>query len=244
MDNKKVGLFIAIQRKQKGMTQKELAEKIGVTNKAISKWETGQGYPEITTIYTLAEILGISTDELLNGELKKDDSKNVKEQSYKELAKESISQSRLKFNNVILISLGIAILGILFDSIFWDEYQNRSIMFIGNIINIISVIIWFRGHYLLNEKIKQHNFKYPSEKIGINILLIKPLIISLWIWIFLPIKLFIRLFVSSNKNVYAVLDRINYKLGVNGLMPITVICYIVCMIIITVAIRKSRNFRL
>lgn len=241
MDNKKVGLFIAIQRKQKGMTQKELAEKIGVTNKAISKWETGQGYPDITTIYTLAEILGISTDELLNGELRKDDNKNVKVQSYNEIAKERISQSILRFKNVILISLVIAILGILFDFIFWHDYQKSIIMFVGNIIMIISVIIWFTGYNSLNKEVKQHNFKYPSEKIGINILFVKPFIISLWIWMFLPIKLIIYLF-SINKNVYFVLDRINYKLGVTDLMPTIVICYIICMIIITVAIRKTIKF--
>ncbi|WP_051624174.1 helix-turn-helix domain-containing protein [Clostridium akagii] len=68
MDNKKVGCFIASQRKEKSMTQQSLADKLNVTSKAVSKWETGQGYPEITTIPTLAEILEVTTGELLNGE--------------------------------------------------------------------------------------------------------------------------------------------------------------------------------
>lgn len=68
MDNKKVGCFIASLRKEKSMTQQSLADKLNVTSKAVSKWETGQGYPEITTIPTLAEILEVTTGELLNGE--------------------------------------------------------------------------------------------------------------------------------------------------------------------------------
>jgi transcriptional regulator with XRE-family HTH domain len=68
MDNQKIGNFIAELRREKGMTQKELAEKMNVTDKAVSKWERGAGYPEITTIPTLADSLGVSTSELLLGE--------------------------------------------------------------------------------------------------------------------------------------------------------------------------------
>ncbi|TCK92678.1 helix-turn-helix protein [Natranaerovirga hydrolytica] len=70
MDSKKVGSFISELRKKKNMTQQELGNKLNVTNKAVSKWETGDGYPEITTIPALAEVLGVSTSELLNGEIK------------------------------------------------------------------------------------------------------------------------------------------------------------------------------
>jgi len=69
MDNKEIGIFISTLRKSKKMTQNNLAEKLGVTNKAISKWETGEGYPEITIIPKLAEELGISIDELLSANL-------------------------------------------------------------------------------------------------------------------------------------------------------------------------------
>lgn len=68
MDNKKIGSFISTLRKEKGMTQKDLAEKLNVTDKAVSKWERGVGYPEITIIPILADTLGISTSELLLGE--------------------------------------------------------------------------------------------------------------------------------------------------------------------------------
>lgn len=68
MDIEKAGAFIAGQRKLKHMTQKELAQKLNVTDKAVSKWERGIGYPEITTIPLLAEVLGVSTSEIISGE--------------------------------------------------------------------------------------------------------------------------------------------------------------------------------
>lgn len=68
MDIKKTGDLIASRRKLLKMTQKELAEKLNVTDKAVSKWERGQGYPEITTIPHLAEVLGVSPSEIMLGE--------------------------------------------------------------------------------------------------------------------------------------------------------------------------------
>ncbi len=68
MDNRKIGDFITLSRKQKNMTQKELADILGVTDKAISKWERGAGYPDISTLKPLAEALGVTVTELLEGE--------------------------------------------------------------------------------------------------------------------------------------------------------------------------------
>lgn len=68
MDNKKIGQFITECRKNKGITQKELAEALGVTNRAVSKWETGAGLPDISILPELAAVLGITVDEILKGE--------------------------------------------------------------------------------------------------------------------------------------------------------------------------------
>jgi len=68
MDNIKFGEMIAEMRKENEMTQKELAEKLHVTDKAVSKWEKGKGYPEITLLPLIAGVLGITINELLNGE--------------------------------------------------------------------------------------------------------------------------------------------------------------------------------
>lgn len=68
MDSKKTGGFIAALRNERGLTQKELADKIGVTDKAVSKWETGRGFPDIAILEILAKQLDVSITELMNGE--------------------------------------------------------------------------------------------------------------------------------------------------------------------------------
>ena len=68
MDQIKIGKFIAECRKEKGFTQMQLAEKLGITDKAISKWERGLSMPDSSIMLTLCDMLGISVNELLNGE--------------------------------------------------------------------------------------------------------------------------------------------------------------------------------
>ena len=68
MDSVRVGAFIAALRREQGFTQKQLAEKIGVTDKAISRWETGKGYPDVTLLLQLGETLGVTLNELLSGQ--------------------------------------------------------------------------------------------------------------------------------------------------------------------------------
>lgn len=67
MDSKKIGKLIAKRRKEKVMTQGELAERLSVSNKTISKWETGAGLPDISILVDLASVLDISVDDLLRG---------------------------------------------------------------------------------------------------------------------------------------------------------------------------------
>lgn len=68
MDNKKIGDYISMLRKKKQLTQKELADRLGVTDKAVSKWERGAGYPDISILKPLSDILGVTVNELLEGE--------------------------------------------------------------------------------------------------------------------------------------------------------------------------------
>ena len=65
MNQLKVGNFIADMRKEKGFTQEQLGEKMGVTNKTISRWETGKYMPDIDKLQDLSSVLGISVNELL-----------------------------------------------------------------------------------------------------------------------------------------------------------------------------------
>ncbi len=68
MNENKTGIFISTLRKEKELTQAQLAEKLNVTDKAISRWETGKGMPDSSLLVPLANILGITVNELLTGE--------------------------------------------------------------------------------------------------------------------------------------------------------------------------------
>lgn len=68
MEKKTFGTIVAELRKAKGMTQADLAQKMGITDKAVSKWERDLSYPDIASIPRLAEILGVSVDELMSAE--------------------------------------------------------------------------------------------------------------------------------------------------------------------------------
>lgn len=61
------GNYLYTLRKSKGMTQQEIADKLGVTNKAVSKWETGEAFPETAQLVPLADIFGVTVDDLLRG---------------------------------------------------------------------------------------------------------------------------------------------------------------------------------
>ena len=73
MERKSMGEFIAALRKASGMTQKDLAEKLNVSDKTISRWERDDGAPDISAIPVIAEIFGVTCDELLRGERKTHD---------------------------------------------------------------------------------------------------------------------------------------------------------------------------
>ena len=68
MNQEKTGKFIAGLRKEKKMTQEQLAEKLGVSNRSVSRWENGNTMPELSLLQTLAKELGVTVPELLNGE--------------------------------------------------------------------------------------------------------------------------------------------------------------------------------
>lgn len=69
MDQRKIGGFISARRKEKGLTQSQLAEKLGITDKAVSKWETGKSMPDLSLLSPLCDFLNITLNELFLGEL-------------------------------------------------------------------------------------------------------------------------------------------------------------------------------
>ena len=77
MDKITVGKFIAEQRKQLSLTQKQFAEQLGVTDKAVSRWETGKGYPDIETSVEIAKIFNVTINDVLSGKINKPEEKET-----------------------------------------------------------------------------------------------------------------------------------------------------------------------
>lgn len=114
MEKKSIGSFIAALRKAKGLTQRELAEKLNVSDKAVSRWEREESLPDLSLIPAIAEIFGVTADELLRGERMKEGESlpRAGEKSEKQL-KNLINRSLLRFNNRSIIAAGVALAGLI-----------------------------------------------------------------------------------------------------------------------------------
>lgn len=111
MDQIKTGKFIASLRKEQGLTQAVLAEKLGITDRAVSKWETGKCLPDASIMPELCEILGISVNELLAGEkIAMDDYKKIAEKNLAESVRMENEKNKLLTKAEMFIGwLGVAV---------------------------------------------------------------------------------------------------------------------------------------
>ena len=101
MDQVKTGKFISALRKEKGLTQVQLADMLGISDKTVSKWERGAGLPEVSLMLPLCETLGISVNELLTGErLSDSDYKKKAEANIMDLVQENKENKRKLFQSI------------------------------------------------------------------------------------------------------------------------------------------------
>ncbi|MGN0352456.1 MAG: helix-turn-helix domain-containing protein [Roseburia sp.] len=107
MDQLKIGKFIAEMRKKKGYTQKELAEQLGITDKAVSKWECGKSMPDNSIMILLCELLDINVNELLSGESLSSSEYNQKaEENMMSLIRETTENNQKSRHSCITIVVG------------------------------------------------------------------------------------------------------------------------------------------
>ena len=106
LNQEKIGKFIAERRKEKELTQKQLAEQLSVSDKAVSKWETGRSMPDNSILFELCKILDINVNELLSGEKLSDDNYHGKaEENMMTLMKEKQKDGRV--NAIAGLVLGV-----------------------------------------------------------------------------------------------------------------------------------------
>ena len=144
MERKTIGGFIAVLRKANGMTQKELAEKLNVSDKTVSRWERDDGAPDLSVIPVIAEIFGVTCDELLRGERKSAAQRNdffvermgAGEADHKETDEEggvwtSSSKAEKQRQRILTVSL--------------SQYKNRSFIAMG--ISVVGLIAAMIGNF-------------------------------------------------------------------------------------------------
>ncbi|NLT18678.1 MAG: helix-turn-helix domain-containing protein [Clostridiales bacterium] len=115
------GEFLYQLRKEKGWTQSELADRLGITNKAVSKWETGESFPETSQLVPLASLFGVSVDELLKGKRNNDQIiQDNKEPIFEEPKLQLKPYTKLQ-TALISISTGLILVGVMLFILFEVE---------------------------------------------------------------------------------------------------------------------------
>lgn len=172
MDQEKIGKFIASCRKKQNLTQAELAEKLNITDRAISKWENGRGMPDSSIMLELCNILQITVNDLLNGEVVTMNDYNKKQD---ELLLEIVKQKETSDRKMLLfeVVIGIISMTVLIGNcliayfIKMETWQQVLIICAGLIIAMFGVFVGIRieqtaGYYVCKKCGEKHIPKYTS----------------------------------------------------------------------------------
>lgn len=156
MDQKTIGKFISSCRKDKGLTQIQLAEKLNISNRAVSKWETGKSMPDVSIMLELCEILGITVNELLSGEkiTTMEDYQKKAEQNMVQLQNKKAKAQKSQFRMnliwaIIAILLTLAHLAI---NYYFPDNNGTGIGELILLIGIVMFIFYFFRYYEIKLK--------------------------------------------------------------------------------------------
>ena len=145
MDMIKIGKFIQECRKNKNLTQAQLANMLHVTDRAVSKWECGRSIPDSSIMLELSEILGVGVNELLLGEkiAIEQYTKQADETALKLIKeKEEADKSLLKVEILLGLTGTLFFLALIFISIFWYTYGNLP-LWVAILLSVLGLIIFF-----------------------------------------------------------------------------------------------------
>lgn len=153
MDQVKIGKFIAQCRKEKQLTQAQLAEKLNITDRAVSKWETGKGMPDSSIMIELCDILGICVNELFSGEkLQMENSNNKADENLVEMKKENEVISKSARAGYVVTSILLLVLNII-NMIQYGVLEAISMP--AFIIMCTANMVWFMFYVSIGAKAKK-----------------------------------------------------------------------------------------
>lgn len=155
MNQEAIGKFIAACRKEKELTQMQLAEKLNITNRAVSKWETGKSCPDTSIMLELCDILGITVNELLSGE-------RISMENYQKKAEENLVELQQKKDEaqkgllrVELIWLAVAVLvsPVHFAvNYYYPENKGTGVGLLVALVGLILFVVYFIRYYEIKLK--------------------------------------------------------------------------------------------
>ena len=135
MNQIKIGEFIASQRRSNNLTQAALAEKLGITDRAVSKWERGKGLPDVSIMLDLCEIFGITVNELLSGEkISMENSNQKNEQLLLDMAEELEQKNKTIWASmwaIMIVSMTALFAGILISAFLIPEGVWQLVTILG-----------------------------------------------------------------------------------------------------------------
>lgn len=145
MDQIIIGRFVAQERKRKGYTQKQLSEKLGISDKTVSKWERGNGFPEVSLLLPLCRELDITVNELLVGErVSEEDYRKKAEENMVNLVKEAQESKKKIILSAMVAALTIVAATPLFviaGAILMENWIRVLLMGIGIVVIILGIAI-------------------------------------------------------------------------------------------------------
>ena len=155
MNQEAIGKFISTCRKDKGLTQLQLAEKLNITNRAVSKWETGKSCPDASIMLELCDILEITVNELLSGE-------RIHMENYRKKAEENLielqnkkdkAQKNLLRVELIWLAIAIVISPIHFAiNYYYPENKGTGVGLLILFVGLIMFVVYFMRHYEIRLK--------------------------------------------------------------------------------------------
>ncbi len=138
MEKKTMGSFMAALRKANGLTQQQVADRLNVSNKTVSKWECDDGYPEITILPAIAELYGVTVDELLRGERAVTPTTEGNRDTKSEATiKYLIEKSTVRFTNSSVISIVLGVIALVLAYTIGDIVYNYNVLWVGYVIILV-----------------------------------------------------------------------------------------------------------
>ncbi len=147
MNQEKIGKFIAVCRKKKNLTQEQLAEKLGITKNAVSKWERGLSLMDMSLLEPLSNILNVSVNEILAGE--RIDNKNIEKVSNENV----LNLTKKELENLKAVKMGT-----------WAMTVASTILIIYGLINNLNINVCLILLAVYNGAYKYYKYKYNNDK--------------------------------------------------------------------------------